>query len=84
MKLPRRSHHITTHASKATRERLCRSFVKAKERLLKRWTEFEIDAIEQEFQELKLAYQNEGPLQDALDNGEYITSLQTGWNYVQN
>ena len=57
---------------------------KQKERLLKRWTEVEIDAIEREFQELKLAYQNEGPLKDALDNCDYKTSFQTGWNYVQN
>ena len=57
---------------------------KQKERLLKRWTECEIDAIECEFQELKLAYQNEGPLKDALDNCDYKTSFQTGWNYVQN
>ena len=34
---------------------------KQKERLLKRWSEVEIDAIEREFQELKLAYQNEVP-----------------------
>ena len=52
--------------------------------LLKRWTEVETDAIEQEFQELKLAYQNEGPLKDALDNGDYKTTFQTGWYYVQN
>ena len=57
---------------------------KQKECLLKRWTEVEIDAIEWEFQELKLAYQNEGPLKDALDNCDYKTSFQTGWNYVQN
>ena len=31
---------------------------KQKECLLKRWTEVEIDAIEWEFQELKLAYQD--------------------------
>ena len=41
---------------------------KQKEHLLKRWTEVKIDAIEWEFQELKLAYQNKGPLKDALDN----------------
>ena len=57
---------------------------KQKERLLKRWTEVEIDDIEWEFQELKLDYHNEGPLKDALDNVEYMTSFQTGWNYVQN
>ena len=52
--------------------------------LLIRWTEFEIDAIEHEFQELKLAYQNEGHLKDALDNCDYKTPFKTGWNYVQN
>jgi hypothetical protein len=57
---------------------------KQKECLLKRWTVVEIDAIEWEFQELKLAYQNEGPLKDALDNCDYKTSFQTGWNYLQN
>ena len=57
---------------------------KQKERLFKRWTEVEIDAIEHEFQELKLAYQNEGPLKDALGNCNYKTSFQTGWNCVQN
>ena len=57
---------------------------KQKERLLKRWTEVEIDAIEREFQELKLAYQNKGPLKDASDNCDYKTSFQTGWNYMQN
>ena len=57
---------------------------KQKEHLLKRWTKVEIDAIEREFQELKLAYQNDRPLKDALDNCDYKTSFQTGWNYVQN
>ena len=56
---------------------------KQEERLLKRWTECEIDAIEWEFQKLKLAYQNKGPLKYALDNCDYKTSFQTGWNYVQ-
>ena len=51
---------------------------KQKECLLKRWTEVEIDAIEWEFQELKLAYQNKGPWKDALDNCDYKTSYQTG------
>ena len=51
---------------------------KQKEYLLKRWTDVEIDAIEWEFQELKLAYQNEGLLKDALDNCDYKTSFQTG------
>ena len=51
--------------------------------MLKRWSEVEIDAIEHEFQELKLAYQYEGPLKDALDNCDYKTSFQTGWNYWQ-
>ena len=47
--------------------------------MLKRWTEVEIDAIEHEFQELKLAYQNEGPLKDALDNCDYkLLSKQDG------
>jgi hypothetical protein len=57
---------------------------KQKERLLKRLTEVEMDAIGHEFQELKLAYQNKGPLKDALGNCDYKTSFQTGWNYVQN
>jgi hypothetical protein len=57
---------------------------KQKEHLLKRWTEVEIDGIEWESQELKLAYQIEGLLKDALDNCDYKTSFQTGWNYVQN
>ena len=56
---------------------------KQEERLLKRWTECEIDATEWEFQELKLAYQHKGPLKDALDNCDYKTFFQTGWNYVQ-
>ena len=56
---------------------------KQKENLLKWWTEDEIDAIEWEFQELKLAYQNEGPLRDAFDNCDYKTPFQTVWNYVQ-
>ena len=51
---------------------------KQKECLLKRWTKVETDAIECEFQELKLAYQNEGPLKDALDNCDYKTPFQTG------
>ena len=59
-------------------------FQKQKEHLLKKWTEVEIEAVEQDFQEWKLAYQNEGPLKDALDNCDYKTSFQTGWNYVQN
>ena len=57
---------------------------KQKEHLLKRWTEVEMDAIEWEFQELKLAYQNEGFPKDALDNCDFKTSFQTGWNYVPN
>ena len=65
-------------------ERLCRSFAKAKGAFVKSWTKVEIDAIQREFQKLKLAYQNEGPLKDALDNCDYKTSFQTGWNYVQN
>ena len=52
--------------------------------MLKRSTEVEIDAIVQEFQKLKLAYQNKGPLKDVLDNCDYKTSFQTGWNYMQN
>ena len=48
---------------------------KQKEHLLKRWTEVKIDAIEWELQVLKLAYQNEGPLKDALDNCDYKTSF---------
>ena len=55
-----------------------------KEHLLKIWTEVEIDAIEWESQEFKLAYQNKGPLKDALDNCDYKTFFQIGWNNVQN
>jgi hypothetical protein len=65
-------------------ERLSEVLQKQKECLLKRWTEVEIDAIDREFQELKLAYQNEVPLKDALDNCDYKTSFQSGWSYVQN
>ena len=33
---------------------------------------------------MKLAYQNKGPLKDALDNCDYKPSFQTGLNYVHN
>jgi hypothetical protein len=41
--------------------RLCRRFANAKGAFVKEMERIEIDAIEQEFQELKLAYQNKGP-----------------------
>ena len=53
-------------------------------RLLKTWSQVEINDIELEFQGLKMAYQNEEALKNVLDGCDHTTGFSEGWNYVQN
>ena len=42
-----------------------------------------VDQIEQEFQQLRSAYQSEPNLKTVLDGFDNMTSFSTAWNYVQ-
>lgn len=53
-------------------------------RLLKTWSQVEINDIELEFQGLKMAYQNEEALKNVLNGCDHTTGFSEGWNYVQN
>ena len=42
-----------------------------------------VDQIEQEFHQLRSAYQSEPNLKTVLDGFDNMTSFSTAWNYVQ-
>ena len=43
----------------------------------------EADKIEQDFQELKLAYQIKESLKNVLDQCDHMTTFHQGWDFVQ-
>ena len=61
----------------------CRNVQQHHERLLVRWTDAEIDIIEQEHQELVAAYHNEAPLQSALNMCDEKTTFDEAWSIVK-
>ena len=61
----------------------CTNVQQHRERLLVRWTDTEIDIIEQEHQELVAAYHNEAPLQSALNACDEKTTFDEAWSIVK-
>ena len=61
----------------------CANVRQHRERLLVRWTDTEIDIIEQEHQELVAAYDNEAPLQSALNACDDNTTFEEAWSIVK-
>ena len=62
---------------------LCRNMQQHRERLLDRWTDTEIDIIEQEHQELVAAYHDEAPLQSALNACDEKTTFDDAWSIIR-
>ena len=60
----------------------CRNVQQHRERLLVRWTDTEIDIIEQEHHELVAAYHKEAPLQSALNACDKKTTFDEAWSIV--
>ena len=58
--------------------------IEQKMRLSERWTDVQIDAIELDFQALKLAYEGEDPLKDSLDACNWSTTFESGWALLRN
>ncbi|KAI9915691.1 hypothetical protein PsorP6_007244 [Peronosclerospora sorghi] len=56
---------------------------KQRARLSVRWYPEEIEFIEQEFQELRAAYEREPALKNVLDSCDSSTSFEQVWDYVQ-
>lgn len=61
----------------------CSIVVNHRERLLARWTTNEIDLIEQEHQDLVLAYCSEPQLQSALNACDGSSSFNDAWSIVE-
>ena len=54
-----------------------------KDRLKTRLSEIEIDRLEQEFQEMCLAYQSEDSLKNVLDQCDHKASFRQAWDFVK-
>ena len=52
------------------------------DRLLARWTPQKIELIEQNFQDLRAAYEREPALKQLLDNCDSKTTFEQGWGYI--
>ena len=56
---------------------------KQRYRLSARWSQQSIELIEQEFQELRAAYEREPSLKQVLDQCDVNNTFENRWNYVK-